>query len=100
MTEMSMFVKPLDESAAVSAGVPDDLAERTMALLVVSSDDRSDTLPAMPGSVVLLGEGQDLGVYRTGDGRFSLIADRGLDSGAGSPVARGSVVGILKKFAE
>jgi hypothetical protein len=46
-----------------------------------------------PGSyVVLLGEGQGWGVYRAGR---SFELRRG---GEGSAVARGDVVGVLKKF--
>ena len=97
---MNIIVKPLEKSAAVSAGVPEDLAERTVALLVLSNDGCDGVLPAAPGSVVLLGQGDDIGVYTDGDGRFSLLAGRGTAGEAGRRVALGSVVGILKKFGD
>jgi hypothetical protein len=47
------------------------------------------------GDVVLLGQGDTYGLYRTGSGRFELKP-----GGEGDPVARGDIVGILKKFRE
>ena len=97
-----MLLKLLRKEAAVSAGVPDDLAERTVALLVIeagATDGGAEPLAVAPGSVVLLGAGSDLGLYGAGDGRFSLLAE-GSANGALRPVMRGSVVGILKKFGE
>ena len=82
-----MLVTAVGGRAAASAGVPDDLAECTRVLLVVEGEG------VRKGDVVLLGQGDTYGLYRTASGRFELKA-----RGEGDPVARGDIVGILKKF--
>ena len=88
-----ILVVPVGKSAASSAGVPEDLADGRRAFLVLETAGRMEGLEgAVKGDVVLLGEGRGWSVYRTGEA-FELR--RG---GEGSAMARGDVVGILKKF--
>ncbi len=88
-----ILVVPVGRSAASSAGVPEDLADGQRAFLVLEMAGRVDGLEGtVKGDVVLMGEGLGWGVYRTG-GAFELR--RGAE---GSAVARGDVVGVLKKF--
>ncbi len=77
------------------AGVPDDLAEKALVLVVLEAGGQDgERLEA--GDVVLLGEGKGYGVYRAGRGAFELRREDG-QAGEGR-VAQGDVMGILKKF--
>ena len=88
-----ILVVPVGRGAASSAGVPEDLVDEQRALLVLEVDGRVDGLEGtVKGDVLLLGEGQGWGVYRAGRA-FELRK-----GGEGPTVAKGDVVGILKKF--
>ncbi|MBW2261347.1 MAG: hypothetical protein JRG91_05170 [Deltaproteobacteria bacterium] len=88
-----ILVVPVGKSDAPSAGVPEDLAGEQRAFLVVDMAGQAEGLEGtVRGDVVLLGEGQGWGVYRAGRA-FELR--RG---GEGHAVARGDVIGVLKKF--
>lgn len=88
-----ILVVPVGRGDASLAGVPEDLADGQRALLVVDVAGQAEGLEGtVKGDVVLLGEGRGWGVYRAGRA-FELR-----QGGEGPAVARGDVVGILKKF--
>lgn len=87
-----ILVVPVRRSGARKAGVPEDLAEETRALLVVRTEEDVEGIEgAGRGDVVLLGEGEEYGVYRAGE-VFELR------KGTQGAVVSGNVVGVLKKF--
>lgn len=101
-----ILVVPVGRGAAREAGVPEDLAGETRALLVVGLEDAGGLEGTEQGDVVLLGKGEEYGLYRARGGAIGCpldkLGDTGLfelsREGQGPAVVRGDIVGILKKF--
>jgi len=92
-----ILVIPVGRGApAREAGVPDDLAERGRAMVVVGVEGEGEApLRVGEGDVVLMGEGDEVGIWRVRRGLFAMARE-----GEGAPLARGTVIGILRKFRE
>jgi hypothetical protein len=79
------------------AGVPEELAESARVMVVLAVEQQGEGGERFaPGDVVMLGAGDGYGVYRRGRGSYELCDE----PERGGAVARGDILGILKKFSD